>query len=169
MKAHIKPFAKYIKNVENKLTEMLGKAAGWMKINKLTLHLVKIKEKLIGSYCCFTQKTKIKVKYNDQTIVQVHLDQLLDVHIDSNLIWEEQYNYICKKRSQKIQVLKYIRDYLKFDILKMVYSSIILPHMDYAPVVWGKYHNIVNNGRISKLEKRVARVILRCKIRYKSS
>ncbi len=31
--------AKDIKSVENKLTEMLAKAAEWMKNNKLTLHL----------------------------------------------------------------------------------------------------------------------------------
>ncbi len=49
------------------------------------------------------------------------------------------YNYICKKISQKIRVLKYVRDYVKFDILKMVYSSIVLPHMDYASIVWGRW------------------------------
>ncbi len=36
----------------------------------------------------------------------------------------------------------------------MVYSSIILPHMDYASIVWDRYPNMVNNDRISKLQKR---------------
>ncbi len=44
------------------------------------------------------------------------------------------YNYICKIISQKIGVLKYIRDCVKFDILKMVYSSIVLPRMDYVSI-----------------------------------
>ncbi len=78
---------------------------------------------------------------------------------------EEYYNYICKKISQKIGVLKYIRDYVKFDILEMVHSSIVLPIMDDASIVWGRWPNMVNNDRISKLQKRSARVILRYKIR----
>ncbi len=74
-----------------------------------------------------------------------------------------------KKISQKIGVLKYVRNYVKFDILKMVHSSIVLPHMDYASIVWGRCPNMVNNDRISKLQKRPARVILRCHIRDISS
>ncbi len=51
----------------------------------------------------------------------------------------------------------------------MVLSSIVLPHMDYASIVWGRCPNMVNNDKMSKLQKRSARVILRCKIRYISS
>ncbi len=69
--------AKDIKTVENKLTEILAKAAEWMKSNKLTLHLGKTewmtnnkltlplgktKVQLIGSYHCVTKNTKITVK-----------------------------------------------------------------------------------------------------------
>ncbi len=53
--------------------------------------------------------------------------------------------------------------------LKMVHTSIVLPHMDYASIVWGRCPNMVNNDRITKLQKRSARVILRCQIRDISS
>ncbi len=42
--------AKDITTVENKLTEMLDKAAEYMKNNKFTLHLYKTKAQLVGSY-----------------------------------------------------------------------------------------------------------------------
>ncbi len=96
---------------------MLAKAAEWMKNNKLTLHLGKTKAQLIGLYHRVTKNTTITVKYNDQIIEQVHSAKLLGIHIDSNLTWEERYNYISKKISQKLGLLKYIRDYVKFDIL----------------------------------------------------
>ncbi len=35
----------------------------------------------------------------------------------------------------------------------MVHISIVLPHMDYASIVWGRCPNMVNNDRISKLQK----------------
>ncbi len=51
----------------------------------------------------------------------------------------------------------------------MVHSSIVFPHMDYASIIWGRCPNMVNNDRMSKLQKRSARVILRCNIRDISS
>ncbi len=51
----------------------------------------------------------------------------------------------------------------------MMHSSILLPHMNYASIVCGRCPNMINNDRISKLQKRSARVILRCKIRDISS
>ncbi len=45
-----------LKRFENNVTEMLAKAAEWMKNNKLTLHLREIKAQLIGSYRCVTKK-----------------------------------------------------------------------------------------------------------------
>ncbi len=51
---------KDIKTVENKLAEMLAKAAEWMKKNKLTLHLDKTKAQLIGSYRCVTKTLKLQ-------------------------------------------------------------------------------------------------------------
>ncbi len=49
------------------------------------------------------------------------------------------------------------------------YSSIVLPHIDYASIVLGRWPNMVTNDRISKLQTRSARIILRCKIRDISS
>ncbi len=107
----LQAYAKDIKTVENKLTKMLAKAAEWMKYNKLTIHLCKTKAQLSGSYRCVTKNTNITVKYNEQIIEQVHSAKLLGIHIDSNLTWDEYYNYICKTISLKIGVLKYIRLY----------------------------------------------------------
>ncbi len=121
-----------------------------MKNNKITLHLGMTKAQLIGSYCRVTKNTKITVKCNDQIIEQVYSAILLGIHIDSNLTCDEPYNYICKKISQKIGILKYIGDYVKFDILKRVHSSIVLPNMDYVSIVWGRCPNVVNYGRMSK-------------------
>ncbi len=73
---------------------MFAKEAELMKKNKLTLHLGKRKAQLIGSYCRVTTNTKITVKSNVQIIEQVHPAKLLGIHIDSNLTWEEHYNYI---------------------------------------------------------------------------
>ncbi len=71
--------------------------------------------------------------------------------------------------TQKIGFLKRIRDYVNIDILKMIHNSILLPHIDYGCVIWGRCPNQVNVARICKLQKRAARVMLRCKIQDISS
>ena len=44
------------------------------------------------------------------------------------------------------------------DSLKMLYSTLILPHIQYGLVVWGNSKGI-NKNRITKIQKRVVRII----------
>ncbi len=46
----------------------------------------------------------------------------------------------------------------------MVHCSMVLPHMDYASIVWGRCTNMVNTDRMSKLQKSAEIVMLRCRI-----
>ncbi len=98
--------SKDIRIIELKLTDAFAKIVNWMKLNKLTIHLGKTKAQLIGSYKRVTKNTNVTVKYENQILEQVSSDKLLGIHIDSNLTWQDQYNYICKKISKKIGVLK---------------------------------------------------------------
>ncbi len=84
-----------------------------MKLNRLTVHLGKTNVQLIGSYKRVTKNTNVTVKYENQMLEQVRNAKLLGIYIYSNLIWQDQYNYICKKISQKNGVSKRIRDYMK--------------------------------------------------------
>ncbi len=161
----LQAIGKDVQTVENLLSKTFSDVASWMKKNKLTIHLGKTKVQLVGSYRRVTKNTKINVMYENNTLEQVHSAKLLGVIIDSNLSWQDHYNYVCKKISQKIGVLKRIRDYVTFDVLQMVHNSIVLPQMDYGCIIWGRCPNLVNVDRICKLQKRAARVMLRCQIR----
>ncbi len=74
-----------------------------------------------------------------------------------------------KRSHKKIHVLKHISDYVNNDILKMIYISILLPHIDYGCVICGRCPKQVNVDRICKLQKLAAQVTLRCKIQDISS
>jgi hypothetical protein len=116
-----------------------------------------------------TKGTKIEIYYEGSTLEQVSCAKLLGIYIDSNLMWNEQYNYVCKKTSQKIGVLKKLRPIVDDYIMKTVYNSIVLPHMEYACIIWGRCSNQNNVNRVCKLQKRAARIILRCRVREVSS
>ncbi len=75
---------------------------------------------------------------------------------------------MCKKILKIVGVLKRIRHYVTIGILKLIHNIFILvPHIDYGCVIWGRCPNQVNVDR--KLQKRAALVILRCKIQDISS
>ncbi len=93
--------SKYIRTIELKLTDTFTKMVNWMKLNKLTVHLGKTKVQLIGSYKRVAKNTIVTVKYENQILEQVSTAKLFGIHNDSNLTWQDQYNYICKKISQK--------------------------------------------------------------------
>ena len=92
--------------LETKMSASFHQMAKWMASNKLTLHVGKTKVQLIGSYKKVTMDTKFTIEYNGQPLEQIHTAKLLGVYIDSNLTWQNHYDYICKKMSQKIGVLK---------------------------------------------------------------
>ncbi len=52
------------------------------------------------------QHTNVTVKYENQILEQLSSAKLLGIHIDTNLTWQDKYNYICKKISQKNWRLK---------------------------------------------------------------
>ncbi len=130
--------SKDIRTIELKLTNAFAKIVNLMKLNKLTIHLGKTKVQFIGSYKRVTKNTNVTVKYENQILEQVSSAKLFGFHIDSNLTWQDQFTYICKKISQKIGFLKRIRDYVNIDIHKMIHDSILLLHIDYGCVIWGQ-------------------------------
>ena len=158
-----------VKDVEDKLSEDFGEVSNWMKQNKLTLHIGKTKSQLIGSSKKVKQDTKMNVNFAGKTIEQVHVTKLLGVHIDSNLTWASQFESVCKMLSQRIGILYRIRGYIPKNVAIQVFNALVLPHMDFCSTVWGRPANKVFTDRITKLQKRAARIILQCKISEFSS
>ena len=57
--------------------------------------------------------------------------------------------------------MKLLSKYVDDKSLKQYYNSYILPIIDYCCITWGQC-NIVDGERICKLQKRAARIILKC-------
>ncbi len=68
--------------------------------------------------------------------------------------------HTCSRISQLHQLLC---------ILKMVYNSIVLPHMNYGCIISGRCLNLGNVKQICKQQKWVPCMMLRCKVRDGSS
>ena len=102
-------------------------------------------------------------------IEQISVTKLLGVQIDSNLNWASQFESVCRKLSQRLGILKRIRDLVPKEVAIRLFNALVLPHMDYCCTVWGRPSNRNFIDRVTKLQKRAARIILQCKISDYSS
>ena len=83
----------------------------------------------------------------------------MGVYIDRTLSWSTHIDYICKKLSQRLGMLRRIRHNLRYEARLAFYYCLTLSIMDYCCVVWGNTSK-ENLDRIHRLQKKAARLIL---------
>ena len=134
------------------INEHLNKVGEWMKSNKLVLNSRKTK------YMLFHKHNKVvpnlDLNINGSTIDQVSTFKFLGLHINSQLTWQTHINEISKRISRVIGLLYKMQNILPKNILLSLYNTLILPHINYCILSWGK-----ESDSILLLQKRAIRAI----------
>ena len=86
--------------------------------------------------------------------------KLLGFEIDEEISFSEHIMTVCKKVAQRIGLLKKIMNYLPLKQRLLYYNALIRPVINYANVLWTNCDK-ESLGRVLKLQKRAARVILK--------
>ena len=130
----------------------------FFKSNKLKLNTKKTK------MVCFRRKNQ-QINYDD---IQILLDGdrlqfeeeaiFLGITIDSHLTWESQCRHVANKISRNCGAINRVKKLLPPSSLKILYSSLILPHLQYGLAAWGGCSG-QSRKRITAIQKRVIRVI----------
>ena len=63
--------------------------------------------------------------------------KFLGINIDNNLTWKDHINYVTKKISKGVGVLLRLGKELSYNILILIYSTILLPYLTYCCMIWG--------------------------------
>ena len=74
---------------------------------------------------------------NNRKLKQVQKANFLVVIIDDKLNWKSQVDKIKTKISKFIGMFYNIRDSLNINALKLVYFSLVYPHLHYGSAIWG--------------------------------
>ena len=106
------------------------------------------------------EASKLDITIDGNEIKQVDKQKLLGVYIDENLLWTAHIDYLCSTISTKISILKQLSRYVPVKVQTLFYQGYILPLIDYGSNTWGSTSKL-NIERLSKLQKRVARIILK--------
>lgn len=149
-----------LKSLEDKLNQDLNALNEWLKKNRLVLNT----DKTVGMVLSTHQRKatvpecKISLKVGDKDIKQVTDAKLLGVTIDEHLNWDLHIDKLCKKISKKLGLLKRLKKFMPSNSVNMLYNSIVLPHFDYADVIWGTACGTYIK-KVYLLQKRAARIL----------
>ena len=84
---------------------------------------------------------------------------MIDIQTNSFKSYNQQVNTVCKNLTTKLSLLNKIKIYLSNECRILYYNAYIQPIMDYCDTIWGNCTKY-NLNRITKLQKRAARIIL---------
>ena len=134
----------------------LTKIVDRLTVNKLSLNIKKPKLMIFCSKQRILKSTEIpNIIINHIPIERVTYFKFLGVIIDSNLTWSHHINHISNKLSRICGVLSRLKHYVPVLILKIIYNSLFLSHLNYGITAWG-----FNVGpHINTLQKKAIRYI----------
>ena len=115
---------------------------------------------MLGTRKRLIEAGKLNIQVDDICLQNVSTQKVLGLHIDEHLTWTTHIDNLCSASSSKISLLRQLAEYVPVDVQKRFYQGYILPLIDYGSITWGTASN-TNIERVSKLQKRAARIILR--------
>ena len=124
----------------------------WFITNKLSLN---IKKRTILYSHQQNKKYNISsqaIHINGSAIPQVHLTKFLGVYIDEHLNWSMHLNKLATKLAQNIGILCKLKHFLPSYILKTIYCSLVLPHLQYCTLIGANTYSTKLN-KIRMLQK----------------
>ena len=102
-------------------------------------------------------KQRITPKIHKKAISESAYIKYIGIMIDSTLTWNIHIDKISKTISRSIGLLYKIRPFVN-KILKMLYYSLVCPHLNYVTEAWGSADPTYLN-RILILQKRIVRML----------
>ena len=129
----------------------------WLIVNRLSLNIDKTNFLIFHPYNK-PLKQRITLKIHKKVISESDYIKYIGIMVDSTLTWNIHIDKICKTISRTTGLLYKIRPFVKNKTLKMLYYSLVYPHLNYVTEVWGSadptYLNI-----ILILQKRIVRML----------
>ena len=136
----------------------LDSVVQFTKDNKMQLHLNKCKEMQIDFRM---NKTVIPpVKINNQSLNIVRSYKLLGLWFDDDLKWKTNTEYIIKKGSKRLYLLKILKSYkAPKDALKRFYIAVVRSVVEYRAQVWNGNLTKEQVKDIERIQKRAMKII----------
>ena len=148
----VENFGNTTDEIQSSITSELQTICKWLDLNKLCLNVNKSKFMLFHMPQRVTPLLHFEL--NGSPIEYLQEFNFLGLTLDSSLSFKFHLTKIGNKISRVIDLLHKLKHIFPSYILRMIYNSLILPHMNYSLLAWG-----ANCHSIELLQKKAVRVI----------
>ena len=156
--------SKSIDDINKVLNTNMHGVDNWLLQHRLTLNVSKTKAMLFGSAQKLANAGPLSVNIRGQQLECVSNFKYLGVTLDQRLTWECHIDKLCPTLYKYAGLFYRIRKFLPIDALKLLYTAVVLPKVDYCDMIWS------NSGqtlllRLDRYQKRLGRAILNVPMR----
>ena len=128
-----------------------------MKDNDLFMHEGKTECMLFGTCPKLALFTSFSIAIDGKALNSVSEYKYLGIVLDASLTWNAHVDYLIGKVRKRLAMLGRIRKNINMYTAGTVYTSFVLPILDYCDTVWSCCGS-VNTDKLEKLQRRAARV-----------
>ena len=135
----------------------MPKIMEWIKSNKLNINVNKTVAMLFH-----TRQKRVNIDENsiviDGNIIPFTTNtKFLGINIDNNLTWKAHINHTSTKISKGVGVLSRLSKELSYNILIIIYNTILLNYLTHCCITWGfTYQTYIN--KIFTIKKKAMRI-----------
>ena len=154
------------KTLFHKANTEMDKLYDWFCANLLSLNPQKTKYIVIKAPRVKCDLTGLNISINGTPLSRVgtgcaeQSTKFLGVHIDDTLSWKSHMDYINKKISKSLYIIRQASRLLSTECLRTLYFALIHPYLNYGLLAWGNANVGVLHDTII-LQKRAIRTISR--------
>ena len=145
-----------LESLQKTVNRELKKLSLSLNANRLALNISKT------NFVIFAAKNKplknVTLLLNKKTLQQTEYVKYLGVLIDSRLTFKNHITSVSLKVSRITGAMNRIRKYVTDNTLKLIYHSLVYPHLLYGVSVWGNADNTHLNS-LHILQKKAVRII----------
>ena len=137
---------------EETINYELVKLTEWLACNQLSLNVNKTKFMVFHSF-------RKNVNYPTLSINGINIERVADfnflgIQLSEDLKWSKHQNSGSLKLTKTVGVLNRLKYEYPLAILKTLYNTLFLPHLNYGILLWGS-----QTESIHKVQKRALRII----------
>ena len=130
---------------------------GWLISNRLSLNVEKTIFMIMGQ-----SNVTFPLAIRNCSIKQVTSAKFLGVIVDDKLCFREHITNVTVKLSQFCGVLWKMKHCVPSRVLKLLYMSLVYPHLNYGLAAWGSSSNTILNKIIAKQNKIIEVIFGNC-------
>ena len=121
-------------------------AGNWLKVNKLSVNVAKTKAMIF--HMPQKQIHNPRLTIAGSNIEFIDNFNFLGITINKHLNWTKHMDTLSAKIAKTVGILNTLKHVLPTNILKMIYNSLILCHLNYGILLWGAQHNSSRKMRV---------------------